>query len=165
MVWAFITAAWKFLRGIPWQGWIAFIAFALACYFMKQYGDYREDKVRHEWDASIIRGRKELDRLKAERNKITVQTEKVYVDRIRVVREKGQTLIQRIPAMVPADACVLPVGWRLSHDNAAAGTVPPAADGANAAAAGAESIAWRPWDSSAGAAGGANGGRKLLTRE
>lgn len=156
---------WGWLKSIPWQGWLALTVFAIACYAAKQYGDYREDKIRHAWDQSIIRGRKELDRLKAERAKITVQTEKVYVDRIRVVREKGQTIVQRVPAYVPADACVLPIGFRVLHDAAASGTVPPATDSADADASQAETIAWRPWDSRAGAAGGGYGGRKLLTRE
>lgn len=161
----FLIAAWKFLKSIPWQVWVFAACMALAWLYGERRYAAGQDDVRKDWAEAVKRGKKEIERLKAERNKITVQTEKVYVDRIRVVREKGQTLIQRIPALVPADACVLPVGWRLSHDNAAAGTVPPASDGADATSGNAEAIAWRPWDSSAGAAGGANGGRKLLTRE
>lgn len=161
----FLIAAWKFLKAIPWQVWVFAACVALAWLYGERRYAAGQDDVRKDWAEAVIRGKKEIERLKAERNKITVQTEKVYVDRIRVVREKGQTLIQRIPALVPADACLLPVGFRVLHDAAAAGTVPPASDGANAASGDAEAIAWRPWDSSARAAGGANGGRKLLTRE
>lgn len=161
----FLIAAWKFLKAIPWQIWVFAACVALAwLYGERRYAAGQAD-VRKEWAESIVRGKKEIERLKAERNKITVQTEKVYVDRIRVVHEKGQTLIQRIPALVPADACLLPAGWRVLHDAAAAGTIPPAADGTNATSGDAEAIAWRPWDSSARAASRANGGRKLLTRE
>lgn len=149
------------MRRIPWQGWIALLLMAAACWCAEQYGDWREAKVRQEWAASVLRGQKELLRLKAERAKITVQTEKVYVDRIKVVREKGQTLIQRIPALVPADACLLPSGWRLSHDHAAAGTVPDASAPVDGGAANAEAIAWRPWNAHPGTSGSADGGREL----
>lgn len=161
----FLIAAWKLLKAIPWQVWVFAACVALAwLYGERRYAAGQAD-VRKEWAESIVRGKKELERLKAERNKITVQTEKVYVDRIRVVREKGQTLIQRIPAMVPADACLLPAGWRVLHDAAAAGTVPPTADGTDAASGDAEAIAWRPWDSSAATGGRGGSSRELLTRE
>lgn len=158
-------AAWKFLKGIPWPIW-AFLAVALAFYL---YGEYKEAKgdragssrVQLAWDKSVSRGRIELQIREAKRAKITVKTETVYVDRIRVVREQGQTLIQRIPALVPADACLLPAGFRLSHDLAAAGTVPDAASGSDAGATQPETIAWRPWDSSASAASSHYRGREL----
>lgn len=120
-----------------------------------------EGRIQAKWDASVARGIIALQIRDAQRAKITVKTETVYVDRIRVVHEKGQTIIQRIPAMVPADACLLPAGFRLSHDHAAAGTVPDAAASAYAGAAEPEAIAWRPWDSSAGAASRHHRGREL----
>lgn len=160
-----LKAVGKALQAVPWRAWIAlgaFLALALAFWlYGERKADQREEEVRSEWAESIARGKRRFDELKAQRDTITVKTETVYVDRIRVVREKGQTLIQRIPALVPADACLLPAGWRLSHNHAAAGTVPDTADGADAGAAGAEGIAWRPWNSRAGAAGRDDGGREL----
>lgn len=155
----------KLLQAIPWKFWAALLALALVAW--SQWYIYHrgvkagESDVRTQWAASIERGRKELDRLRAQRAKITVHTKEVYVDRIKVVREKGQTLIQRIPALVPADACLLPSGWRLSHDHAAAGTVPDASAPVDGGAANAEAIAWRPWNTRPGTSGSADGGREL----
>lgn len=167
-----LKAIGGFFRAIPLWAWLAFAVLAAA--FV--YGEHKEnqgmargmakglaerDKVKAAWAASVERGKRELARREELRAKITVKTETVYVDRIRVVREKGQTLIQRIPAMVPADACLLPAGWRLSHNHAAAGTVPDPASGPDGSAAAAEPIAWRPWDSRVGATGRNDRGRKL----
>lgn len=172
----FLGKSFAFLKAIPWKVWRTLLYFALVLAAML-YGHHtgnatglakglkERDRLQEAWNRSVERGKRELARKEAIRGNITVKTETVYVDRIRVVREKGSTLIQRIPALVPADACLLPAGWRLSHDSAAAGTVPQAPYGADADASGAEAIAWRPWDSSARATGGANSGRKLLTRE
>ena len=63
-----------------------------------------------------------------------------YVDRERVIREKGETIIKEVPRYVPiqADAaCVVPRGFVRLHDAAAAGAVPDSDPGdADAAASG-----------------------------
>lgn len=50
-----------------------------------------------------------------------------YVDRERVIRLKGDTIIKEVPRYVPAQAdaaCAVPRGFVRLHDAAAAGTVP-----------------------------------------
>jgi len=50
-----------------------------------------------------------------------------YIDRVTVVRDRGQTIIREVPVYVTqtADAqCPVPVGFVRMHDAAAAGTVP-----------------------------------------
>lgn len=50
-----------------------------------------------------------------------------YVDRERVIRLKGDTIIKEVPRYVPVQAdaaCVVPRGFVRLHDAAAAGTVP-----------------------------------------
>ena len=63
-----------------------------------------------------------------------------YVDRERVIRLKGDTIIKEVPRYVPAQAdaaCVVPRGFVRLHDAAAAGTVPdPDTGDADAAAPG-----------------------------
>ncbi len=63
-----------------------------------------------------------------------------YVDRERVIRLKGDTIIKEVPRYVPAQAdaaCVVPRGFVRLHDAAAAGTVPDSGAGdADAAASG-----------------------------
>lgn len=55
-----------------------------------------------------------------------------YVDRERVIRLKGDTIIKEVPLYVPAQAdaaCVIPRGFVRLHDAAAAGTVPDSGAG------------------------------------
>ncbi|WP_426394276.1 hypothetical protein ACN9M1_10870 [Ralstonia sp. R-29] len=63
-----------------------------------------------------------------------------YVDRERVIRLKGDTIIKEVPRYVPAQAdaaCVVPRGFVRLHDAAAAGTVPDSGAGdVDAAASG-----------------------------
>lgn len=56
----------------------------------------------------------------AEVNKLAAKRREAAV-RIQTVTKE---LIREVPVRVPADACPLPGGWRLQHDEAAAGTPP-----------------------------------------
>lgn len=65
----------------------------------------------------------------------TVQVVTQYVDRIQVVREKGDTLAQEIPVYVPVQAdaaCTVHRGFVSLHDAAAAGELPTAPGDADA---------------------------------
>lgn len=57
------------------------------------------------------------------------------------IRTITKETIREIPALVPADACALPPGWRLLHDAAAAGEVPDPARAADEAPAPAQDAA------------------------
>lgn len=63
-----------------------------------------------------------------------------YMDRERIIRLKGDTIIKEVPRYVPAQAdaaCVVPRGFVRLHDAAAAGTVPDSGAGdADASASG-----------------------------
>ncbi|VWC54932.1 hypothetical protein BLA18110_00158 [Burkholderia lata] len=70
----------------------------------------------------------------AARRDVKVVTQ--YVDRVQVVREKGNTIIQEVPVYVDREAdraCVVPVGFVRVHDGAAANV--PLGDPGNADAA------------------------------
>jgi len=96
-----------------------------------------------KWDKAVQRGRQEVERLKGEAGKITVQKETVYVDRIKVVREKSDAIVREVPVFVPAGAAELPGGFRLLHDAAAAGSsVPASASAADAAPVDAQAAAF-----------------------
>jgi hypothetical protein len=69
----------------------------------------------------------------------TVKVVTQYVDRVRVVREKGETIIKEVPVYVPVQAdaaCTINRGFVRLHDAAAAGELPEPARDADAAAAG-----------------------------
>lgn len=71
----------------------------------------------------------------------TVKVVTEYVDRVKVVHEKAKTIIKEIPVYVPSDTCLLPGGFRVLHDAAAANTLPDPAGIANAPAADAQAVA------------------------
>ena len=69
----------------------------------------------------------------------TVKVVAQYVDRARVVREKGDTIINEVPVYVPVQAdaaCTINRGFVRLHDAAAVGELPEPARDADAAAAG-----------------------------
>lgn len=86
-----------------------------------------------KWDASVERGRQEVDRLKAAAGRVTIKTETVYVDRVKTIREKANAIEVVREVFVPADSGTLPGAFRLFYDAAIAGAVPDAAGITNAA--------------------------------
>jgi len=69
----------------------------------------------------------------------TVQVVTQYVDRVQVVRERGDTILKEVPVYVPiqADAaCTIHRGFVSLHDAAAAGTISESTGDADASPAG-----------------------------
>ncbi|MDF5949237.1 hypothetical protein P4129_27245 [Pseudomonas aeruginosa] len=69
----------------------------------------------------------------------TVKVVTQYIDRVRIVREKGEAIIKEVPVYVPVQAdaaCTINRGFVRLHDAAAAGELPEPARDADAAAAG-----------------------------
>ena len=95
--------------------------------------------VQAKWNAATAAQQQSQVQVQIQQAEATVQVVTQYVDRIQVVREKGNTLIQEVPVYVPiqADAaCTVPSGFVSLHDAAAAGELPEAARDADAPAEG-----------------------------
>lgn len=126
-------AIFGFLKAIPWKAWVGLIAFALGVAAALAYGNYRENKgareVQGRWDAATAVQEQKLRELEAKQAQVTVKTVTEYVDRLKTVYLKGDTIIKRIPQYVPASTPDLPGGWRLLHDAAATGTELPETPG------------------------------------
>jgi hypothetical protein len=88
--------------------------------------------VQAQWDAATAAQKQAQAQMQTRQAEATVQVVTQYVDRIQVVREKGDTLIQEIPVYVPVQAdaaCTVHRGFVSLHDAAAAGELPePARD-------------------------------------
>ena len=85
--------------------------------------------VQAQWDAATAAQQQAQAQLQIRQAEATVQVVTQYVDRIEVVREKGDTLIQEIPVYVPVQAdaaCTVHRGFVSLHDAAAAGELPTA---------------------------------------
>lgn len=95
--------------------------------------------VQGEWDAAIGKQALQVATVKVKQAEATVQVVTKYVDRVKVVRETGDTIIKEVPVYVTAEAeaaCVLSRGFVRLHDAAAAGRIPEPAGGADASPAG-----------------------------
>jgi hypothetical protein len=95
--------------------------------------------VQAQWDAATAAQQQALAQVQTRQAEATVQVVTQYVDRIQIVREKGDTLIQEIPVYVPVQAdaaCTVHHGFVSLHDAAAAGELPEPARDADAPAEG-----------------------------
>ena len=95
--------------------------------------------VQARWDAATAAQQQAQAQVQIQQAEATVQVVTQYVDRIQVVREKGDTLIQEIPIYVPVQAdaaCTVRRGFVSLHDAAAAGELPTAPGDADAPAEG-----------------------------
>ena len=92
-----------------------------------------------QWDAATAAQQQAHAQAQIRQAEATVQVVTQYVDRIQVVREKGDTLIQEVPVYVPVQAdaaCTVHRGFVSLHDAAAAGELPQPARDADAPAEG-----------------------------
>lgn len=80
--------------------------------------------VQSEWDAATIRQSRTVARIRVAQAQVTERVVTQYVDRVRTVREAGETIVKEVPVYVPAQCDAdgrLPAGWRVLHDAAASG--------------------------------------------
>ena len=95
--------------------------------------------VQSQWDAAVHQQTLQIAAVRQRQAEATVQVVTRYVDRVRVVREKGDTIIKEVPIYVPVQAdaaCTINRGFVRLHDAAAAGELPEPARDADAASAG-----------------------------
>lgn len=95
--------------------------------------------VQAQWDAAIQQQALQTAAIRERQSQATVKVVTQYVDRVRIVREKGETIIKEVPVYVPVQAdaaCTINRGFVRLHDAAAAGDLPKPARDADAAATG-----------------------------
>lgn len=95
--------------------------------------------VQAQWDAAVQQQTLQAAAVREQQAQATVKVVTQYVDRVRVVREKGDTIIKEVPVYVPAQAdaaCTVNRGFVRLHDAAAAGKLPTPTGDPDAAASG-----------------------------
>ena len=95
--------------------------------------------VQAQWDAAIQQQALQAAAVRERQAQATVKVVTQYVDRVRVVHEKGDTIIREVPVYVPVQAdaaCTINRGFVGLHNAAAAGELPEPARDADAAATG-----------------------------
>lgn len=98
-----------------------------------------QDHIQARWDAQVQQQAVQIAEQQQRQAQATVKVVTRYVDRVRVVREKGQTIVKEVPVYVPVEAdaaCSVNRGFVRLHDAAAAGDLPEPASDADAAASG-----------------------------
>lgn len=96
------------------------------------------EHVQAKWDAAVQQQTLKAAAIRQRQAEATVKVVTEYVDRVRIVREKGQTIIKEVPVYVPVQAdaaCTINRGFVRLHDAAAAGELPEPTRDADAAAA------------------------------
>ena len=91
--------------------------------------------VQHQWDAEITRQAALAAQVKHQQAEASVRVVTKYVDRIKVVREKGDAIIKEVPLYVPVEAdaaCTINRGFVRLHDAAATYAIPRASRVADA---------------------------------
>ncbi len=122
----------------PWPyRWLALVLLAAA---LIGFGWIKgAEHVQARWDAAVQQQTLQVAVVRQKQAESTVKVVTQYVDRIRIVREKGDTIIKEVPVYVPVQAdaaCTINRGFVRLHDAAAAGELPEPARDADAAAAG-----------------------------
>lgn len=128
---------WKgflgFLKGIPWQAYAVMALLAGGWWYGHLRYNAGQADTQAEWDKAVAAQKAADAAVKPKQEAITERVVTKYVDRIKVVREKGKTIIQEVPRYVTSADCPLTGGFRVFHDAAAAGEVPDPATIADAA--------------------------------
>lgn len=80
------------------------------------------------WRKEIEQQRQEIARLEKESKIVTEVVVTKYVDRIKVVKEKGDAIVKSVPIYITKEAdakCDIPNGFVSLHDSAAKNELPP----------------------------------------
>ena len=123
---------------VPWP--YRLLTLAALCIALFSFGWLKgTSHVHAKWDAATAKQQQAQAQVQIRQAEAIVQVVTQYVDRIQIVREKGDTLIQEIPVYVPVQsdaACTVHRGFVSLHDAAAAGELPEPARDADAPAEG-----------------------------
>lgn len=113
--------------------WVALFLLGAGWYYGQTRYNAGQVDVQAKWDKAKERGKAEVARLKSEAGKVTVQVETKYIERVKTIREKGETIVQKVPVYISRDLPELPGAWRVLHDAASQGAVPGSAEFTDAA--------------------------------
>lgn len=123
-----VQAGWevgkRVVAAIPRWVWIALAVLVLAWWIRHEIRDYGQAQYAKGRADLLAEQAKAAKPVIAQQAKVTERVVTKYVDRVRVIRERGATIVKEVPIYVPSDAAPLPGGFRLLHDAAAAGAVP-----------------------------------------
>lgn len=100
------------------------------------FGVYLSGGISNEagWREKVAQMEKEIAQKEAQSAEVSTKVITKYVDRVTVVKEKGDAIIKEVPKFINADAdskCAVPNGFVSLHDAAAKNEIPDASRNAN----------------------------------
>ena len=113
-----------FLGIRPYSSLIKTISTVLLVAGVYFYGGYG---VEMEWRKKAAELQAEIDRKNAVSEQVTEKIVTQYVEKIKVVKEKGNVIIQKVPEYITKESdanCVVPKSFVVLHDSAAKNEVP-----------------------------------------
>lgn len=122
--------------------WLAIAGLVVAVYFAGWLKGAQS--VRDDWDDQIAEQMQKTASVIVKQADATVQVVTKHVDRIKVIREQGETIVKEIPVYVTREddaRCVIPPDFVRLHNDAASGAVPRAAGDAHDPGSGLEGLA------------------------
>jgi hypothetical protein len=82
---------------------------------------------QREFLEAVEKQKQEIARLEKASGEITTKVEKVYIERTKVIKEKGDVIIEKVPEYISKDAdakCDVPNGFVVLHNSAVKNEVP-----------------------------------------
>jgi hypothetical protein len=108
----------KKIKSIPWEAWALLVTLVVLSYSGWRLYEMGRASVQKKWDASVERGKAEVERLKQQQVVVKTVVETQVVEKIKTVKVKGDEIIKQVPIYIPIDTPDLPSGFRLLHDSA-----------------------------------------------
>jgi len=113
-----------FLKSTAFKYLIAALAIVAGLYFVYNNG---QQNVQDKWDAEKILVAAQIKALNEKAALITTIEVTKYVDRVKTVKVKGDTITQYVDRFITVESdakCVIPKNFILLHDAAVTNTVP-----------------------------------------
>ena len=96
---------------------------------------------QREFLEAVEKQKQEIARLEKASGEITTKVEKVYIERTKVIKEKGDVIVEKVPEYITKDAdakCDVPNGFVVLHNSAVKNEVPNTAREFNEKSSGVE---------------------------
>jgi cell division protein FtsB len=96
---------------------------------------------QREFLEAVEKQKQEIARLEKASGEITTKVEKVYIERTKVIKEKGDVIIEKVPEYISKDAdakCDVPNGFVVLHNSAVKNEIPNTARDFNEKSSGVE---------------------------
>lgn len=93
------------------------------------FGVYMEGGIstQEKWEAKVAEAKLEMAKKEVASAEVTTQIVTKYINKVQIVKEKGDDIIKQVPVYITKDAdakCDVPTGFVVLHDSASRNEVP-----------------------------------------